>query len=118
MRYEFLPSENPETFVICSNICHPTQVNDSLTGVAVGADIITRLSKLNKRKYSYLFLVIPEKIGSVAFLSHHPDFIQKSIGRFFPEMLGTYGPLVGQKTRAGDTYTDTLMESHLSLSKI
>ncbi len=53
--YDFLLGQNKETFIICSNICHPTQVNDSLTSVAVGADIIARLGQLKSRKYSYLF---------------------------------------------------------------
>ncbi len=33
-------------------------------------------------------------------------------------MLGTPGPMVGQKTRAGDTYFDFLLEQHLVESKL
>lgn len=114
--YDYLPGENSECFVICSNVCHPTQVNDSLTGAVVGLDIFKRLKSLKKRKYSYLFLAVPETIGSIAFFANNKKFIDNSVGGFFSEMLGTDGPIVGQKTRAGDTYLDFLMEVGISNS--
>jgi aminopeptidase-like protein len=56
---DYLQGDNKETFIICSNVCHPTQVNDSLTGVAVGIDIMNRLRQRVSRKYSYLYLAVP-----------------------------------------------------------
>jgi aminopeptidase-like protein len=112
----FLPGENRETFVICADICHPLQVNDSLSGLVVAIDIIKRLEAVKSRKYSYLLLVVPETIGSIAYLANNPDVIQNSIGAFFCEMLGTDGKLVGQRTRDGETYWDKLFETVLSES--
>jgi aminopeptidase-like protein len=114
--YDYLPGNSKETFIICSDICHPTQVNDSLTGVAVGIDIMKRLHARKERKYNYLFLALPETIGSIAFLAHHPEFIENTVGGFFSEMLGTNGPMVGQKTRAGNTYFDFLLDQKLNAS--
>jgi len=111
--YDFLSGTSKKTFIICSNICHPAQVNDSLTGVAVGIDIMNRLRARKERKYSYLFLAVPEQIGSIAYFANNPIVIENSIGGFFSEMLGTSGPMVGQKTRDGDTYFDFLMEQSL-----
>lgn len=114
----FIPGELKETFVICSNICHPVQVNDSLTGVAVAVDIAARLLARKNRKYSYLVMIVPETIGSIAFLANHPEIIEASIGGFFSEMLGTDGPLVGQRTRQGNGYWDKLLEDVLSNSNV
>lgn len=114
----FMPGESKETFVICSNICHPAQVNDSLTGVAVAVDIAKRLLERRNRKYSYLIMVVPETIGSIAFLAKHPEMINKSVGGLFSEMLGTDGPLVGQRTRKGDSYWDKILEDGLSNSNL
>lgn len=114
----FIPGESEETFVICSNICHPVQVNDSLTGVAVAVDIAKRMLKRNSRKYSYLIMVVPETIGSIAFLANHPEIIESSVGGFFSEMLGTDGPFVGQRTRQVDGYWDKLLEDVLSNSNL
>jgi len=114
----FIPGESKETFVICSNICHPAQVNDSLTGVAVAVDIATRLLATKHRKYSYLIMVVPETIGSIAFLASHPEIIKASVGGFFSEMLGTDGPMVGQRTRRRDGYWDKILEDVLSNSDL
>lgn len=111
-----IPGEFKETFVICSNICHPGQVNDSLTGLAVAADIAQRLLAQNSRKYSYLVLVVPETIGSIAFLSSHSEIINDCIGGLFSEMLGTDGPLVGQRTRGCTGYWDTILADVLGNS--
>lgn len=110
----FIPGENKETFIICSNICHPGQVNDSLTGLAVAVDIANRLLSRASRKYSYLVMVVPETIGSVAFLSRHPEVIPECVGGFFSEMLGTDGPLVGQRTRGCTSYWDSILCDVLS----
>lgn len=112
----YIPGENKETFIVCSNICHPLQVNDSLTGVAVAVDIANRMLRRASRKYSYLVMVVPETVGSIAFLANHPEVIKLSIGGFFSEMLGTSGPIVGQRTRRKDTYWNLLLENALSQS--
>jgi aminopeptidase-like protein len=112
----FIPGQYKETFIMCSDICHPLQVNDSLTGVATAVDIANRLLSRPNRKYSYLVMVVPETIGSIAFLANHPEVIESSIGGFFSEMLGTQGSMVGQRTRRGNGYWDKLLEDVLANS--
>src|SRR5688572_21357795 len=51
-----LPGEHPEEFLLCANICHPTQANDSLTGLVTSVDIFARLAQRPSRKYSYRLL--------------------------------------------------------------
>lgn len=91
----FITGDDTETCVICSNICHPLQFNDSLTVVAVAVDIANRLSSLPHRIYSWRILVVPEAIATSAYLAMQPEVIDNSIGGFFIEMLGTVGPMVG-----------------------
>jgi aminopeptidase-like protein len=114
----YLPGREKETFIICADICHPTQVNDSLTGVAAAVDIANRLNRRKERKYSFLFLIVPETIGSIAFLSHHPKIIDVAVGGLFSEMLGTPGHLVGKTTRKGNTYWDGALTQALRTSGI
>ena len=113
-----IPGSSKETFVICSNICHPGQVNDSLTGLAVAVDIANRMLSRPSRKYSYLVLVVPETIGSIAYFSRHVQSIKKCVGGFFSEMLGTDGPLVGQRTRESGSYWNTILSNVLLDSKL
>lgn len=111
-----LAGEHPETFILCANICHPLQANDSLTGLAAAVEIMKALAARPKRKYSYLLLVVPEMIGSIAYFAHHPEIVERSVGGFFSEMLGTQGPLVLQRTRNGSTYWDALAQLVLAES--
>jgi aminopeptidase-like protein len=113
-----LAGDSEETIVICADICHPTQVNDSLTGVAAGVDVFRRLAERSRRKYSYLLLVVPETIGSIAYLSNHPEVARRAVGAVFTEMLGTKGALVGQKSRSGDGYWNRIMELVLAGSGV
>lgn len=113
-----IPGESKQTFVICSNICHPGQVNDSLTGLAVAVDIANRLLVRTGRKYSYLVMVVPETIGSVAFLSRNQHVIENAVGGFFSEMLGSSGPLVAQRTRSGNSYWDGIFADVIAHSEL
>lgn len=108
-----LQGQSPETFVVCSDICHPTQVNDSLTGLAAAASVAEELGQRKNLKYSYLFLFVPETIGSISFFAKYPEMIKKSVGAIFTEMLGTPGAFVGQRSRKGETYWDTILEKVL-----
>lgn len=111
-----LPGDNEETFILSTNICHPLQVNDSLTGVAAAVRIMRALAARPRRKYSYLLMVVPETIGAIAYLANHPEMVRRSVGGFFSEMLGTGGPMVLQRTRSGESYWDALSASVLAES--
>lgn len=114
--WSMLPGEADEIFVLCADVCHPAQANDSLTGLAVAVDLFRRLARRERRKYSYLLLVVPETIGSIAYLANHPEIASRCVGALYSEMLGTDGPLVGQRTRGGTSYWDRVLESSLAAS--
>jgi aminopeptidase-like protein len=114
--WALLPGEHREEFLLCANICHPTQANDSLTGLVTSVDIFARLAQRPSRKYSYRLLIAPETIGSIAYMSRHPEVIQRTVGGFFSEMLGTGGVPVLQASRRGDTYWDVLAEEAMKSS--
>ncbi len=90
-----IPGQSEETFVLVAHLCHPAMVNDDLTGVVVGLE--TARALLNHALetplyYTYRLLIVPETIGSVAYLSHHEDLIPKMVGGLFLEMLGNAAP--------------------------
>ena len=45
-----------------------------------------------KPYYTYRLLILPETIGSVAYLSHHESLIPSMVGGLFLEMLGNKSP--------------------------
>ncbi len=95
-----------ESIVLCAHLCHPGMVNDDLSGVVVGMDVMRALLRRNDLRYTYRFLIVPETIGSVAHLSRHPDLIPTMRGGLFLEMLGLEHPHALQLSFDGDTPMD------------
>src|SRR5882672_10406083 len=70
------------------HLSHPHQANDDLTGVIVGLKVAQELLKRRDLRYTYRFLIVPETIGSIAYLSQNSDLVPKIKGGLFLEMLG------------------------------
>lgn len=102
------PDQSPETFVLAAHLCHPAMVNDDLSGVAVGLETMSALHALpeSSRRYTYRFLIFPETIGSVAYLSRHEDLIPQFSGGLFLEMLGNAAPHALQASFQPDSAPD------------
>lgn len=102
-----IKGETDETVVLVAHLDHPAMVNDDLTGVAVLVDIAKELSK-RKNHYTYKLLLVPETIGSIAYLSQNEDVIPKLKYGIFLEMLGNNNIHALQLTRQSDTKLDRM----------
>jgi aminopeptidase-like protein/aminoglycoside N3'-acetyltransferase len=102
------PGETDETFVLCSHLCHPAMVNDDMTGVVVGIDAMRQILRRGRRRYTYRYLIVPETIGGVAWLSRNESLIPKLKGGLFLEMLGLDNPAALQLSFEGNTELDRL----------
>ena len=100
------PGTGQECIVLCANLCHPVQVNDDLTGVVVGIDIMRELLRRHDLRYTYRFLIVPEKIGTIAYLSQNEQLIATMKGGLFLEMLGKEHPHALQLSFCGTTEID------------
>jgi aminopeptidase-like protein/aminoglycoside N3'-acetyltransferase len=98
--------QTDDCIVLCAHLCHPSMVNDDLAGIVVGIKVMQELlSRLNLR-YTYRFLILPETIGSVAYLSQNEHLIPKMKGGLFLEMLGLNNPHALQLSFTGNTEVD------------
>ncbi|HEY8258071.1 MAG TPA: DUF4910 domain-containing protein [Gemmatimonadales bacterium] len=100
------PGRTDDCIVLCAHLCHPAMVNDDLSGVVVGMEVMRALQARRDLKYTYRFLIVPETIGSVAHLSRHPELIPAMRGGIFLEMLGLDHPHALQLSFDGDTAMD------------
>lgn len=100
------PGNSEETIVLCAHLCHPGQVNDDLSGVVVGMEVMRTLLERRDLRYTYRLLIVPETIGSVAYLSHNEALIPQMRGGLFLEMLGLNNPHALQLSFAGTTEID------------
>ncbi len=92
-----IPGQSQECFVMVAHLCHPAMVNDDLTGVVVGLEAARRLLQQAVDNgappyYTYRLLILPETIGSVAYLSHNEQLIPYMRAGLFLEMLGNDSP--------------------------
>jgi len=113
-----LPGESDQCFVLCAHLCHPGQLNDGLSGVAVGIEVMRHLMKRSRLRYTYRFLVLPETIGSVAYLSRNEHLIPTMKGGLFLEMLGLKHPHVLQGSFEGDSEADLCLALGLKESDL
>ena len=103
-----------ETILFICNICHPYQVNDSITGVATFISLINRLMQLHKKtKFTYKLLICPETIGSIAYLAKFKSNIKNIKFGIFCEMTGINRPIRLIKSYKGNSKIDKIAESVL-----
>ena len=95
-------------------------MNDDLAGVVIGINVMRELLKRNNLNYTYRLLILPETIGSVAWLQeraksqelrtkNQESSAPSLFGGLFLEMLGTDLPHSLQLSLQGDTPLDKLM---------
>ena len=110
-----LPGEREDCFVLCGHLCHPAQINDGLSGVVTGLAAMDALAQRSTRRYTYRLLILPETIGSVAWLSHHEHLIDQLAGGLFLEMTGLRQSPALQLSFDGDTQVDRCLR-HVHLA--
>jgi len=107
--------ESQKTFVIVAHLCHPAMVNDDLSGVVVGLGAAKALLAGSQPYYTYRFLILPETIGSVAYLSHNEALIPDMVGGLFLEMLGNDQPHALQGSYMPSSQADRCLVSALGV---
>lgn len=112
-----IPGQSAQTFMLVAHLCHPAMVNDDLTGVVVGLEVarelLQRVKDGKKPFYTYRLLILPETIGSVAYLSHHEHLIPDMVGGLFLEMLGNNSPHALQHSFQAQSQVDKCLSSAL-----
>jgi len=111
-----IPGESDEYILFIADVCHPSQVNDSISGVVVHADLIHRLHRRKLGYYNVKFLFLPETIGSITYLANNESLIPKIKFGVFSEMLGNDNTLLLQRTRQDTHVLDYAAE--LALQRV
>lgn len=103
-----------EEILFSSYICHPQMVNNELSGPAVLTGIANHV--INKSNYySYRFVLIPETIGSIVYLSKNLDVLKsKVIGGYNISCVGDERSWGLIPSRYGNNISDKIAEHVLS----
>jgi aminopeptidase-like protein len=101
-----LPGREPEEVLVSAHVCHPSLVNDNLTGIAAALELLALLAARQDRRYTYRFVFAPGTIGSLAWLWRNPDARERVAHGLVLTGLGGGGPLVYKQTRRGTATVD------------
>ncbi len=76
-----LPStqNSKDEILISTYLCHPSMANNELSGPVVAIFLAKWLLSSKKRRYNYRFVIIPETIGSIVYLSKHLEYLKKHV---------------------------------------
>lgn len=109
-----LEGEKPDTILLNAHNCHAAQANDGISGVVVGIEVMKKLQKQPRRKYSYRLVVAPEHLGTVFYLAGLSEEVQKTFrSGIFLEMLGTNNRFALQESFTGTSKIDRAAVNYL-----
>ena len=74
-----LKGKSKKEILFSSYICHPSMVNNELSGPVISAALIHYINNLKNRKYSYRFVFVPETIGSIAYINRNLKKLKNDI---------------------------------------
>ncbi len=104
-----IPGETEKEIFFSSYICHPQMCNNELSGPVVLTALASYISACKLLKYTYRFVLIPETIGSIAYLSKHITKLKKNvIAGYNLTCLGDEGEFSYIPSRLGNTLSDKI----------
>ena len=103
-----IPGERTDEVIISAHVCHPSLANDNLSGIVIATELAKSLLALDRRRYTYRFVFAPGTIGSIAWLSEHPDVWPRIRHGLVLTGLAGEGGLVYKQTRNGSRQIDRI----------
>ena len=84
--------------------------NNELSGPLTMVGLYNKIKKWKKRQYNYLFLINPETIGSICFLSNYKEILKKNLdsGLVLTCLGGPKKKLSYKKSRIGTSSLDKI----------
>lgn len=112
-----LQGETDREIFFSSYVCHPSMANNELSGPLVLAFLYRAIAALPNRRYTYRFLLAPETIGAITYLSiHGMDMKERTEAGCVITCAGTDSPPVYKRSRQGNSLTDRAAEQVLKHS--
>ena len=105
-----------EEILFSTYLCHPSMANNELSGPVLAAGLIKHL-KNRDNNYTYRFLIGPETIGPICYLSDHlSELKSRVVAAFNLTCVGGGDEWSLLKSPNGDTFSDKVA-SHLLLKR-
>lgn len=103
--------------LLSTYLCHPSMANNELSGPLALASLYRALKGMPGRRFSYRFVVAPETIGAIAYLSEHGEAMKRdSRGGFVFTCCGLKDEFTLKKSKRGDSAADRCAANILRFS--
>ncbi len=109
-----LEGESKKEILLTSYLCHPSLANNELSGPLVLSGLYRRIKKWPKHRFTYRFLLNPETIGSLCFLSKYHQHLQSHLmsGLILTCLGGPNAKLRYKASRRADSLFDQLTSKY------
>lgn len=109
-----VPGDSETEILITTYLCHPSMANNELSGPAVVVELMKYVLGLKKRRYSYRFVINPETIGSLTYLSRNLETLQKNVvAGFVLSCVGDERTYSYIESKYGNTLADRVLQNVL-----
>ena len=109
-----VPGKTDEEVFFSTYLCHPSMANNELSGPCLMTALIRYVQSLKSRRYTYRFIIVPETIGSITYLSRHLQTMQQHVkAGFVLSCVGDDRTYSMVSTKYEDTLADRVLENVL-----
>lgn len=109
-----VPGETDEEVFFSTYLCHPSMANNELSGPCLMTALIRYVQSLKSRRYTYRFIIVPETIGSITYLSRHLHTMQQHVkAGFVLSCVGDDRTYSMVSTKYEDTLADRVLQNVL-----
>jgi aminopeptidase-like protein len=106
-----------KTIFLVGHICHPGQVNDSLSGCLALLQAIAAVeNRLGQTTYTYRILLVPELFGTVPYLKRHESLLDDALFALCTNMTSHDADMVMCHSKRGDSLLDMALAMALRQS--
>lgn len=112
-----IKGESEKEVFFSSYFCHPSMANNECSGPVLISELIKYVASMKERKYTYRFILIPETIGSLTYLSqgNHLAHMKKTmIAGFNISCVGDERDYSIVESKYADTLTDKVLKNILN----
>jgi aminopeptidase-like protein len=103
--------DTEEEVLLSTYLCHPSMANNELSGPIVTTYVLRALSQLPTRRFNYRTVIVPETIGSIAFLSTEGEKLKKNCkAGLVINCCGSSHPYTYKRSRDGKNDIDAISE--------
>jgi aminopeptidase-like protein len=110
--HHILPStrgDSSSEILLSSYLCHPSMANNELSGPLAMTYVAAALQRVKNRRFTYRFVIVPETIGAIAYLSQFGGRMkERTHAGYVVTCCGDNHAITYKKSRDGNTITDRI----------